>query len=71
MILSGGACPVCDRDVPRTLALGVGLPKEIFHCPTHGRMEYTPHHVPLHQLGIAAAGMALFAQPTTGLELVH
>lgn len=71
MILSGGACPVCDRDVPRTLTQVAGIQKEIFHCPDHGRLEYSPHHVPLSDLGRGAAALPDRPQAVTGLELVY
>jgi hypothetical protein len=74
MALTFGACPVCDRHVPRTLQMAAGLRKEIFHCPEHGRLAYEPHNVPLAELGATSVSIPLtadFAQPLTGLELVH
>lgn len=73
MALTFGACPVCDRHVPRTVQMAAGLRKEIFHCPEHGRLPYAQHHVPLGEMliTVAPAGGDGFAQPLTGIELVH
>lgn len=71
MALTSGACPVCDRHVPRTLHMVAGLQKEIFHCPEHGRLAYHPHTVPLAELQQVAGVILGMAQPLTGLELVH
>ncbi len=64
-----GACPACDRPVPRI----VHATGEVFVCPEHGRLEYAQGMVPLAQLGHDRDAMVSisFAQPLTGLELVH
>lgn len=63
-----GACPACDRSVPRL----VSATSEVFICPAHGRLEYGPGRIPLEALGHAAGTMDMaFSQPLTGLELVH
>lgn len=66
---AAGACPVCDRDVSRI----VTPTREVFECPSHGRLEYGPGLIPLAALGHAAHALAdlAFSQPLTGLELVH
>lgn len=64
-----GACPSCDRHVPRIIhATG-----EVFICPEHGRLEYSQGSIPLAQLGHSQDAIVSFgfAQPLTGLELVH
>ncbi len=66
-----GACPVCDRHVARTVHVSAGIQKEVFHCPTHGALEYGHQHVPLAQLTALTASMPDWAQPLTGLEMVH
>ncbi len=70
MALTTGACPVCDRDVPRTVSFGTQ--KETFCCPVHGKLAYTPHSHPLSNLAAPlVTALTGLAQPTTGLELVH
>ncbi len=71
LVLSRGACPVCDRDVVRTVDCRSGMVRETFQCPAHGRLEYGPGHVPLEAMGHGADAPAalLLAQPLTGLEL--
>lgn len=74
LILSRGACPVCDRDVLRTVNCQSGVTREVFQCPSHGRLEYGPGSVPLEAMGHAqetAVAALLVAQPLTGLELVY
>lgn len=72
MALTFGACPVCDRHVPRTVQMAAGLQKEIFHCPEHGRIAYEPHQVPLAHLdAFAATAGGDYPQPLTGLELIR
>ena len=82
MALTFGACPVCGDHVPRTLQMAAGLQKEIFHCEQHGRLPYSPQHVPLDALALAGGpaaaagsflqvgGPGLGGQPGTGIELV-
>ncbi len=64
-----GACPACDRSVPRL----VSATGEAYLCPTHGRLEYGPGRIPLEALGHVAHALAdlTYSQPLTGLELVH
>ena len=71
--LSRGACPVCDRDVTRVVHVEAGIQREVFQCPGHGRLEYGPGMVPLAAMGQAESTWTelAFAQPMTGLELVH
>lgn len=73
LVLSRGACPVCDRDVLRTVNCQAGVTREVFQCPAHGRLEYGPGMVPLEAMGQAeeTASELLVAQPLTGLELVY
>jgi hypothetical protein len=71
MVLSFGACPVCDRHVPRTIQMAAGLEKEIFHCQEHGRIAYGNHSVPVQQMQAHAVEVPDMAQPLTGIELVH
>ena len=73
LVLSRGACPVCDRDVLRTVGCQAGVTREVFQCPAHGRLEYGPGMVPLEAMGHAddAEAALLMAQPLTGLELVY
>jgi len=70
ILLTQGACPVCDDPVPRTVHCIAGLQREVYHCPADGRLEYGPSDVPIAELGLdlPAAGRA---QGATGLELVH
>jgi hypothetical protein len=37
MNLATGLCPVCGRNVQRTMTVHHGLLTEAYHCPTHGR----------------------------------
>jgi len=37
MKLTSGLCPVCGRNVARTLTTHHGLVSEAYHCPQHGR----------------------------------
>lgn len=64
-----GACPACDREVPRI----INEHGEVFVCPEHGRLDYSRGSVPLAQLGHDRDSMISisFSQPLTGLELVH
>lgn len=72
MVVTTGACPVCDRDVPRTVHLYGGMPKETFHCPSHGRLAYSPHSHPMADLPAAMTPvLAGWSQAVTGLEMVH
>ncbi len=63
-----GACPACDRTVPRLIT-----PQgETYVCPSDGRLEYGPGRVPLEALGHHPDAWAWgVAQPRTGLQLVH
>lgn len=73
MAVTVGACPVCDRDVPRTVHLHGGMGRETFHCPVHGKLAYSAHGAhPLADLPAAMTPvLAGIAQVGTGLELVH
>lgn len=43
MTLTTGSCPICGRDVARTVTSLHGLAMESYHCPLHGRRESQPH----------------------------
>ncbi len=73
-VLSQGACPVCDRDVLRTVHAHQGLVREVFQCPAHGKLAYGPGNVPLEAMGYGQEPQATavqLAQPLTGLELAY
>ncbi len=70
--LSQGACPVCDRDVLRTVHAHQGLVREVFQCPAHGKLAYGPGNVPLEAMGHNSEHTSVqLAQPLTGLELAY
>ena len=37
MTLATGLCPICGRNVARTLTAHHGIASEAYHCPLHGR----------------------------------
>jgi hypothetical protein len=41
MALATGSCPACGRSVARTLSTHHGLTTEAYHCPLHGRRDYS------------------------------
>jgi hypothetical protein len=41
MALATGSCPTCGRTVARTVSTHLGLVTEAYHCPQHGRRDYT------------------------------
>ncbi len=71
-MLTTGACPVCDRDVARTVSQVLGMQKETYHCPSHGPISYDPNRLLGGYLGTTNEVVDVgFAQPLTGIELVH
>ena len=42
MTLTNGLCPICDRNVARTVTAHHGVVSETYHCPVHGRREAHP-----------------------------
>lgn len=57
MALSTGSCPSCGRSVARTVSTHHGITNEAYHCPVHGRRDYSGSHLTVAEW--AAAG-----QPT-------
>ncbi len=57
----------------RAVHMENGLQKEVFQCPSDGRLEYAAGFVPLEAMGHAdhVHTDLQVAQPMTGLELVH
>jgi hypothetical protein len=55
-----GCCPVCDRQVPRFLAEGDGVTREVYACPEDGMVGYGALPVTLEQWirGLAASPAA-------------
>jgi hypothetical protein len=43
MTLSSGSCPICGRNVARTMTSHHGLLTEAYHCPVHGRRPAAPN----------------------------
>ncbi len=43
MTMTVGSCPVCGREVARTVSIHHGLMLEHYSCPLHGRREAAPH----------------------------
>ncbi len=64
IVRSVGACPVCGESVRRTVSLFTGPAHETFHCPTHGRLQYSQRSVPLASLAAAAAALGDLASPS-------
>ena len=70
--LTTGACPVCDRDVARTVSNVLGMQTETYHCPSHGPISYEPRRLLGSYLGTTTDVMDVgFVQPMTGIELIH
>jgi hypothetical protein len=42
-----GSCPVCGANVARQRTMWNALPVEVYTCPTHGRIEYSPQSLSL------------------------
>lgn len=58
ILVTQGACPVCDEPVARTVHRLAGTQRETYHCPTDGRLAYGPADVPLHALEQANSALA-------------
>ncbi len=70
--LTTGACPVCDRDVARTVSIVLGMKTETYHCPSHGPISYEPNKLLGGYLGETQEVIDVgIVQPLTGIEIVH
>lgn len=62
MRLATGSCPVCGRDVARTISSHHGIASESYHCPDHGRREANPTGWTVAQWGAQVPSMALLGE---------
>jgi hypothetical protein len=75
MTITVGSCPVCGREVARTVTTHHGLLLEHTSCPVHGRRERAPADATVSQWvvapSLAAIGEMLGEPIPAGVEWVR
>ena len=74
LTITVGACPVCGREVARTVTTHYGLLLEHTSCPVHGRRERAPSNATVSDWAnapLSAIGELLGEPIPAGVEWVR